>query len=95
MGNPAAYGASKAGLTQLTRWLATTLAPCVRVNAICPGGIFRSQPDIFVERYRANTLIKRMAEEDDFRGSFGYIVSDLSRYITGQVIRVDGGWGLR
>jgi NAD(P)-dependent dehydrogenase (short-subunit alcohol dehydrogenase family) len=94
MGNPAAYSASKAGLTQLTRWLATTLAPDVRVNAISPGGIFRSQPDLFVERYRGKTPMQRMAEEDDFRGSVAYIVSDLSRYVTGQVLRVDGGWGL-
>ena len=41
MSNPAAYGASKAGMIQLTKWLATTLAPSVRVNAISPGGIFR------------------------------------------------------
>ena len=42
MGNPAAYSASKGGLIQLTRWLATTLAPEVRVNSISPGGIFRA-----------------------------------------------------
>lgn len=37
MGNPAAYSASKGGLMQITRWLATTLAPNIRVNAISPG----------------------------------------------------------
>ena len=44
MANPAAYAASKGGIIQLTRWLATTLAPTVRVNCICPGGIERGQP---------------------------------------------------
>ena len=37
MGNPAAYGAAKGGLLQMTRWLATALAPAIRVNAVTPG----------------------------------------------------------
>ena len=47
MANPAAYGVSKAGLLQLVRYLATTLAPQIRVNAITPGGVWRDQPPIF------------------------------------------------
>lgn len=94
MGNPAAYAASKGGLIQLTRWLATTLAPHVRVNAIAPGGVFRNQPAAFVERYKARTPLGRMATEDDFRGAIGYLASDLSSYVTGQVLAVDGGWGI-
>lgn len=59
MSNPAAYNASKGGLLQLTRWLATNMAPHVRVNAISPGGIFRNQPEIFVKRYeKKNTSSK-------------------------------------
>lgn len=94
MGNPAAYAASKGGLLQLTRWLATTLAPRVRVNAISPGGVFRNQPASFVERYEARTPLGRMAREDDLRGAIGFLASDLSCYITGQNISVDGGWGV-
>ena len=94
MGNPAAYGASKGGLIQLTRWLATTLAPTVRVNALSPGGVFRNQPAEFVRRYAARTPLGRMASEDDFRGAVAYLASDLSRYVTGQVLCVDGGWGV-
>jgi NAD(P)-dependent dehydrogenase (short-subunit alcohol dehydrogenase family) len=94
MGNPAAYGASKGGLTQLTRWLATTLAPEVRVNAISPGGVFRNQPEAFVERYVSKTPLNRMASEDDFRGVVAYLASDQSAYVSGQVISVDGGWGI-
>ncbi|MDB0047974.1 SDR family oxidoreductase [Burkholderiaceae bacterium] len=93
MGNPAAYSASKGGLLQLTRWLATTLAPDIRVNAISPGGIFRNQPDIFVNRYLSRTPLGRMGSEDDFRGAIAYLASDLSKYVSGQVIAVDGGWG--
>jgi len=92
MGNPAAYAASKGGLLQLTRWLATTLAPEVRVNAISPGGVFRNQPEIFVARYRNRTPLQRMAVEDDFKGVMAYLVSDLSSYVTGQNMIVDGGW---
>src|SRR5450830_47059 len=64
MANPAAYAASKGGLLQLTRWLATTLGPDIRVNSISPGGIARGQPAVFVERYEARTPLKRMATED-------------------------------
>lgn len=93
MANPAAYGASKGGLIQLTRWLSTTLAPQVRANVISPGGVARGQPESFVERYKARTPLLRMATEEDFRGAVAYLASDLSAYVTGQVLAVDGGWG--
>jgi len=94
MSNPAAYGASKGGLIQLTRWLAATVAPHIRVNAVTPGGIYRNQPTRFVERYKAKTPLRRMATEVDFRGVVAYLSSDLSGYVTGQNIAVDGGWGV-
>jgi NAD(P)-dependent dehydrogenase (short-subunit alcohol dehydrogenase family) len=94
MGNPAAYSASKGGLLQLTRWLATTMSPHVRVNAISPGGVFRSQPEQFVERYVAKTPLGRMATEDDFRGAVAYLATAMSRFVTGQTLRVDGGLGV-
>ena len=94
MGNPAAYAASKGGLVQLTRWLSTTLAPSIRVNAISPGGIARSQPANFVSRYEGKTPLMRMANEDDFRGPLAFLASDLSKYMTGQILHVDGGWGI-
>lgn len=92
MGNPAAYSASKGGLIQLTRWLSTTLAPHVRVNAISPGGVFRQQPQAFVDRYTKRTPLGRMATEDDFRGAIAFLASDMSRYVTGQNLMIDGGW---
>ena len=92
MSNPAAYAASKGGLIQLTRWLATTMAPAVRVNAIAPGGIFRNQPESFVERYTERTPLKRMAYEDDLLGATVFLTSSMSSYVTGQVLSIDGGW---
>ena len=94
MGNPAAYGASKGGLIQLTRWLATTIAPDIRVNSISPGGVFRNQPELFVKRYVEKTPLGRMALEDDFRGAIAFLASDMSSYMTGQNINVDGGWSV-
>lgn len=93
MGNPAAYAASKAGLIQFTRWLSTTVAPEIRVNSISPGGIFRNQPEVFVNRYAAGTPLGRMAIEDDFRGAIAYLASDLSKYVTSQNLIIDGGRG--
>ncbi len=92
MGNPAAYAASKGGLLQLTRWLATVLAPDVRVNAITPGGVWRNQPEVFNERYIARTPLRRMAAEEDLKGAVAYLASDLSAYVTGHNLVVDGGW---
>ena len=92
LGNPAAYAVSKAGLAHLTRWLATTLAPQIRVNAIAPGGIKRSQPARFVQNYISKTPLHRMAQEKDMMGVIELLATDSSSYITGQVIRIDGGW---
>jgi len=92
MGNPAAYAASKGGLIQLTRWLATTLAPAVRVNSVSPGGVARGQSEDFIKRYVSRTPLGRMATEEDLKGIVALLASDASAYITGQNIMVDGGW---
>ena len=94
LSNPAAYAVSKSGLIGLTRWLTTTISPTVRVNAIAPGGILRGQPEEFIEKYIEMTPLLRMAREEDFKGVLLFLASDLSQYVTGQVITVDGGWGL-
>ena len=94
MSNPAAYAASKGGVVQFTRWCSTVLSPEIRVNAITPGGIFRNQDPKFVERYESRTPMKRMAKEEDFIGAVVFLASDLSGYITGQNIVVDGGFSV-
>jgi NAD(P)-dependent dehydrogenase (short-subunit alcohol dehydrogenase family) len=92
MGNPAAYAVSKGGLIQLTRWMSTVLAPDIRVNCVSPGGVARNQPNVFVDKYIARTPLKRMGEEDDFKGAVLYLSSDMSAWVTGQNLVVDGGW---
>jgi NAD(P)-dependent dehydrogenase (short-subunit alcohol dehydrogenase family) len=94
MGNPAGYGVSKAGLIQLTRWLSKTLGPEIRVNSISPGGILRNQDQEFQKRYLSRTPLERMAVESDFRGPITLLATELGKYITGQNLIVDGGWGV-
>lgn len=92
MANPVGYGASKAAIVQLARSLATTLAPHVRVNCVSPGGVLRGQPEPFRRRYVERTPLARMATEEDLKGAVGFLASDLSSYVTGHDLVVDGGW---
>ena len=90
MGNPAAYAASKGGLLQATKWLASVLGPDVRVNAISPGGIARNQPEVFARRYEQKTPLRRMGAEEEFQGS-GRVFRKRSICL-GHGRKLDGGW---
>ena len=90
MGNSAAYAVSKVGLIQLTRWMSTVLAPDIRVNCVSPGGVARNQPQVFVDKYVTRTPLMRMGEEDDFKGAVLYFASDISAWVTGQNLVIDG-----
>jgi len=91
---PVEYSAIKGGLVNFTRYLASYLGKYnIRVNCISPGGIFDNQNQKFVKRYSQKVLIgKRMAEVDDLTGVLVFLLSDASKYVTGQNIVVDGGW---
>ena len=95
MYNPAAYGSSKAGLLQLTRWLASSLGPKIRVNAVSPGGIYRGQNESFVNRYKKKTITGRMANEEDIVPAIIFLTSEYSKYITGQNLIIDGGYSIK
>lgn len=100
MNNPCNYGAAKAGIIQLTRWLAAYLAADgIRVNSISPGGFYneklREVPDyesVFVKNYVHKTPLGRMGGETDLKGAAVFLASSASEYITGQNLMVDGGW---
>ena len=55
-----------------------------------PGGVWRGQPQAFHARYEARTPLKRMAVEEDVKGAVAYLASDLSAYVTGHNLLVDG-----
>ena len=82
----------KAGIIQYTKMLANILAPKIRVNAISPGGIFRNQPKQFIKKYLIKTPLKRMGKEDDIVNAIIFLSCNLSSYITGQNLIVDGGY---
>ncbi|MFW6065136.1 MAG: oxidoreductase [Candidatus Natronoplasma sp.] len=90
---PAPYSAIKGGIINFTRYLATYYAPHkIRVNAICPGGVYDGQDENFVKRYSENTPLGRMAEPEEIAGPVLFLCSDAASYITGEVLMVDGGW---
>ena len=92
MNNIAAYAVSKAGLNQLTKWCASSLGPNIRVNCISLGGIYRNQNKIFIKNYNKNIFLKRMAKENDVVGGIIFFASDMSKYVTGQNLFIDGGF---
>jgi NAD(P)-dependent dehydrogenase (short-subunit alcohol dehydrogenase family) len=90
---PPAYGASKAALVNLTKYLATLWAPRgVRVNALSPGGVLGGQDAEFQRKYTSRVPLGRMAEPADLSGPLLFLVSDAARYVTGIDLRVDGGF---
>lgn len=90
---PPAYGASKAGLVNLTKYLATHWAKYgVRVNALSPGGVLGKQDSEFLRKFCARVPMGRMAEDVDLAGPLLFLASSASRYVTGIELRVDGGF---
>jgi NAD(P)-dependent dehydrogenase (short-subunit alcohol dehydrogenase family) len=90
---PPAYGASKAALVNLTRYLATHWGPSgVRVNALSPGGVEGGQDPEFKRKFTSRVPLGRMARAEDLRGPLTFLATDASAYVTGIELRVDGGF---
>lgn len=87
-----AYSISKAGVVNLTKFLATHLAPNIRVNCVAPGGVFHNQDEGFIKKYAAHTPMKRMMRKDELNGIIEYLCNSDSSYVTGATFVVDGGW---
>ena len=90
---PAAYSAIKGGLINLTRYMASYFGPKqIRVNAISPGGIYDKQNITFIQNYEKRVPMGRMGSPDDISPAVIFLLSNDSKYITGQNIIIDGGW---
>ena len=88
-----AYGASKAGVVNLSKFFATHWAGAgVRVNTLSPGGVLAGQDEQFKAKYGARVPLRRMAEAEDLKGPLVFLASRASSYVTGHELRVDGGF---
>lgn len=96
--NPPSYGAAKAGVIQLTKYLASFLAPDgIRVNCISPGPFphpSTQKHDSFILRLNDRNPLNRVGQPHEIKGAVALLCSDASSYITGQNICVDGGWSI-
>ncbi|MFD8738132.1 SDR family oxidoreductase [Streptomyces sp. NPDC059618] len=90
---PPAYGMSKAGVAALTRYLAVLWGgQGVRVNTLSPGGVLGGQDAAFRGKFSDRVPLRRMAEATDLTGPLLFLASDLSSYVTGTELLVDGGY---
>jgi len=89
---PVTYSVVKHGLIGLTKYLATYWAKQgVRVNAICPGGVFNQQDEEFVKNLVNLIPMGRMADQDEYKAVILFLISDASSYMTGSTVVIDGG----
>jgi pteridine reductase len=89
------YAASKAGALALTRSLAVELAPMIRINAVGPGGILCAEDDPILETNLLEKIpMQRWGAPREIAETVWFLLTG-PRYITGQLIIVDGGWSLK
>ena len=86
------YSVSKAGVINLTKYLAIHFAPKIKVNCIVPGGVLQNQDQMFIKKYSELTPMKRMMKKNELNGILDYLCSEKSSYVTGSIIFMDGGY---
>ena len=93
--SPLVYSVAKAGMIHSCKWIAAKYGKWnIRCNAISPGGLGDSQRggDVFNKIYSSRTPLGRMAQSNEIAEVVRFLISNKSKYITGQNIIVDGGW---
>ena len=89
---PITYSVVKHGIIGLTKYTSTYWAKkSVRCNAICPGGVLNGQDDEFLKKVSELIPLGRMANKEELHGIIIYLLSDVSTYMTGSIISIDGG----
>jgi NAD(P)-dependent dehydrogenase (short-subunit alcohol dehydrogenase family) len=92
---PVEYAAIKSAVVHLTRYFAQYFKGAgIRVNCLSPGGILASQPASFLDAYNSHCASKGMLSADDVVGALLFLLSDDSRYMTGQNLFVDDGFSI-
>ena len=92
---PIEYAAIKSGLLHINKYISKYINNSdFRINAVSPGGIFDSQPELFLNAYKDKTLGTGMLDVSDIVGSILFLLSDQSKYIVGQNLIVDDGFSL-
>lgn len=90
---PPDYFFHKSGMINLSRYFASVYGKDnVRVNCVSPGGFFNNQPEPFLSNYNRQTMLGRMADENDLGGTIVFLLSEASRYVTAINLPVDGGY---
>lgn len=95
--NPVEYGAGKAGMIQMVRYLASHYgSQNIRVNAVAPGPFPNIErlnlPDEFIENLEHDTMLGRVGQSHETAGPVAFLLSDAASYITGHTLPIDGGW---
>jgi NAD(P)-dependent dehydrogenase (short-subunit alcohol dehydrogenase family) len=93
--SPIEYSAIKSGVISIGRYLAKCYKnKNIRINCISPGGIKDSQPKLFIKRYKESCNSKGLLDGSDLSGLVLFLLSNKSKYITGQNLVIDDGWSL-
>jgi NAD(P)-dependent dehydrogenase (short-subunit alcohol dehydrogenase family) len=95
--NPIEYGAGKAGIVQMAKYMAAHFGPQnIRVNAVAPGPFphesTQEGSEAFMANLESSTMLGRIGRQDEMAGPTAFLLSEAASYITGQCLNVDGGW---
>jgi NAD(P)-dependent dehydrogenase (short-subunit alcohol dehydrogenase family) len=95
--NPIEYGAGKAGIAQMVKYMAGHFGPRnIRVNAVAPGPFPHPATQAgsaeFMASLSSSTMLGRIGRQDEMAGPTAFLLSEAASYITGQCLNVDGGW---
>ena len=93
------YTSAKGGLITLTKSFAKELAPHIRVNGVSPSNVYtdmlKGADDELIAHFKSQTPLGRIADPDEIAKVVSFLASDDASYITGQIVNVDGGYGLK